>query len=131
MADTGPDSDPSDFDRPDLARAVARLTADQLDALPFGAILVDAAGVVQHYNRAERRLSGSGDRPRLGRAFFTDVAPCMAGPEFRGRIEAALARGTLDIEFEHTGDFDDPDRVLRVRVQSGTEGTFWIFIARP
>ena len=120
-----------DFDAPDLAQAVAALTQDQIDALPFGAILVDNAGQVQFYSRAERRLSGSGERPRLGRAFFTDIAPCMAGPEFRGRIEAALRRGTLDLEFEHTGDFDDPDRVLARPRPVGRAGGFWIFMARP
>ncbi|CAH2601049.1 Photoactive yellow protein [Rhodovastum atsumiense] len=124
-------NDLPDFDRPDLARVIERLTPAQIDALSFGVIRVDEQGIVRHYSASERRLSGSGARERLGHTFFTDIAPCMNTPDFRGRIEAALARGTLDIHFEHTGDFEDADRVLQVRVQSARAGGFWVFLQRP
>ena len=40
----------------------------------------------------------------------------MGKPNFRGRIERALAAGSLDLEFTHVGDFSDRDRELTVRV---------------
>lgn len=119
-----------DFDTPDLAAVVERLPPEVVDALPFGAIRVDAGGVIQTYSAAERRLSGSGDRVRVGLQFFAEVAPCMDSPEFRGRIERALAAGNLDVEFGWTGDFADADRGLRVRAQSASEGGYWIFMQR-
>jgi photoactive yellow protein len=118
------------FDRPDLAHAVEALPHEELDALPFGATRVDETGIVQTYNLAERRLSGSGQRPRVGLSFFTDIAPCMDTPGFRGRIERATAMGKLDLEFGWTGDFADAMRGLRVRVQSATGGGFWLFMQR-
>jgi photoactive yellow protein len=118
------------FDQPDLARVVEALPVLGLDNLPFGAIRLDAEGEVRVYSGAERRLSGSGDRPRLGLHFFREVAPCMDTPRYRGRIERAMAEGRLDIEFGWTGDFGDAERSLRVRVQSATGGGCWIFMKR-
>jgi photoactive yellow protein len=118
------------FDQPDLARVVEALPVRRLDDLPFGAIQLDAEGEVRVYSGAERRLSGSGDRPRLGLHFFRDVAPCMDTPRYRGRIERAMAEGRLDLEFGWTGDFGDAERSLRVRVQSATGGGCWIFMKR-
>src|SRR5687768_2023939 len=95
------------FEQSDLASAVEALPPEALDSVDFGAIRLDADGVVQLYSKAERRLSGSGDLPRVGLDFFTKIAPCMDQPGFRGRIEQALARGRLDLEFSWTGDFSD------------------------
>lgn len=53
------------FEQPDLASVVEALPPEALDTLEFGAIRLDASGVVQIYSEAERRLSGSGDLPRL------------------------------------------------------------------
>jgi photoactive yellow protein len=118
------------FEAPDLARAVEALPSDALDSLPFGCIGLDANGVVGVYNATERRLSGSGGRPRVGLSFFAKVAPCMDNQDFRGRIERALETGDLDLEFGWVGDFDDSERSLRVRVQAASGGGCWIFIQR-
>jgi photoactive yellow protein len=118
------------FEQPDLARAVEALPVQALDGLPFGAIRLDADGIVRVYSGAERRLSGSGDRARLGLHFFREVAPCMDGPRYRGRIERAIAEGRLDVEFGWTGDFDDAERSMRVRVQPASGGGCWIFMQR-
>ncbi len=118
------------FDDPDLAASVAGLSAADIDALPFGVIRLDPQGVVRIYNAAERALSGSGSRPRLGLCFFTEVAPCMNNAGFRGRIERALAAGHLDVEFGWTGDFHDAERSFHVRAQSAGDGGCWIFLQR-
>ena len=47
-----------DFEAPDLAARVERLSQSQIDQLSFGAILLDTEGVVLFYSAAERRLSG-------------------------------------------------------------------------
>ena len=118
------------FDEPALASAVEKLSTEALDSLPFGAIRLDKQGVVQAYNATERRLSGSGSRPRVGLSFFVNVAPCMDNPAFRGRIDRAIAAGSLDMRFAWTGDFSDASRSFQVRAQSGAGGGFWIFIQR-
>jgi photoactive yellow protein len=118
------------FDHDDLAAAIERLPAEALDSLPFGAIRLNPDGEVVVFSGAEKRLSGYGDRPTLGRHFFTQIAPCMGTQRFRGRIERALAAGEADIEFGWVGDFGDAGRQLRVRVQPASGGGCWIFMQR-
>jgi photoactive yellow protein len=119
-----------DFDNPQLAKAVEALDLEQIDALPFGAIRLDRAGVVRYYSEAERRLSGSGDQKRLDLDFFSEVAPCMNNDAYRGRVDQALDRGMLDLEFMHIGDFEDRERELTVRIQSASDDGYWIFMRR-
>lgn len=123
-------NDLPEFDTPHLALAVEALSAEAIDSLPFGAIRLDDEGIVTYYSAAERRLSGSGDRARIGIEFFTKIAPCMDNPAFRGRIDRARTAGTLDLEFSHVGDFEDRDRELTVRIQSASAGGLWIFMRR-
>ncbi len=118
------------FEEPRLAQAIERLTENQINQLPFGVIRLDSSHIVTFFSDAERRLSGWDERPRLGRKFFTEIAPCMSKPSFLGRIENALGAGSLDLEFTHVGDFSDRERELSVRVQSATGGGYWIFIRR-
>jgi photoactive yellow protein len=59
-----------------------------LDALPFGAIVVDRTGTILEYNAYESQLSGLPPERVVGRNFFRDVAPCTAIKEFEGRFEA-------------------------------------------
>ncbi len=119
------------FEVSDLAAHIERLAPEQLDALPFGAIKLDRDGRVVVYSESERALSGYGTRPTIGKVFFTEIAPCMSDPGFRGRIEAARERGTLNLEFAWVGDFADASRRVRVRVLSASDGGIWIFIQRP
>jgi len=91
---------------------------------------LNAKGETEVFSASERRLSGFGDRPALGHNFFTQIAPCMSKPSYRGRIERALGAGALDLEFTHVGDFADSERELTVRVQSASGGGYWIFMRR-
>lgn len=118
------------FDHPQLARAIEALPDEVVDTLPFGAIRLDEEGRVLFYSEAERRLSGYGARPVANHNFFAGIAPCMDNPRFRGRIEAARQSGKLDLEFTHIGDFEDRDRELTVRIQSASDGGYWIFMRR-
>jgi photoactive yellow protein len=118
-----------DFDEPRLAEAVEKLSPERADALPFGAVRLDAEGRVVFFSKSEEELSGFRKQP-IGLPFFTQIAPCMNNPAFLGRIERALAAGKLDIAFSHVGDFGDSSRELDVRVQSATDGGFWIFLRR-
>lgn len=66
---------------------------ERLDALPFGVIELDAAGVVLAYNRAEEELAGRSRDEVLGRNFFTEIAPCTNVQEFAGRYHEMVTRG--------------------------------------
>jgi photoactive yellow protein len=120
-----------DFNTPNLSAEVEKLPRADIDALPFGAIRLDRDNRVVFYSKAEGKLSGYGDRPSIGKIFFTDIAPCMSDPKFTGRIADAREKGKLDIEFGWIGDFSDRSRALQVRVQSASDGGIWLFIKRP
>lgn len=87
----------SAFDAYDLDK-VQRLEHDELDAAPFGVIVVDRHGTILEYNAYERSLTGLGDRSVIGLNFFTDVAPCTAIREFQGRFGDFLASEDTSIE---------------------------------
>ena len=119
------------FEAPDLASQVEAMSETERDALPYGIIKLDAGGMVQVYSRTEATLSGRKKRPTVGRDFFAEVAPCMGGsPEMRGRVEAAKARGSVDIEIGWIGDFKDADAEIRIRVMSAGDGGLWLFMNR-
>ncbi len=118
------------FEARDIVASVERLSPAELDALPFGVIKLEASGKVSLFSRTEAEQSGYGERPAIGKHFFTDLAPCMGSPEFLARVEQAHAERTLDVLFEHVGDFEDRARVLRVRIKAASDGGSWIFIQR-
>ncbi|MGI4952993.1 MAG: hypothetical protein ACRYGM_14420 [Janthinobacterium lividum] len=120
-------AEPHDIDAPDLAATIGALTPDQLNALPFGAIRLDAAADVLFYSDVERQQSGY-RKEVLGRAFFLEIAPCFGQSQYKRRIEQALTGGKLDITFDHTADLPNgaQDVDLHVRVVSATDGGCWI-----
>lgn len=117
-----------DFDAPDLAGTAEQLSQYDLDRLPFGVILIDEAGTVLFYSETERLQSGCPGRP-LGRNLF-EVSGCFGSAEFRGRIKQAEEAGPVDLEIAWPCDYADPERELRIRVQSARRGGLWLFIER-
>ena len=81
-----------------------------------------------YYSATEARLSGYGENP-VGRNMF-DISACMGSDNFRGRVTRAMEQGPVDLEFGWPGDFADPKRELRIRVQSSRSGGVWMFIER-
>lgn len=109
---------------------IEQWSRDAIDALPFGVIRLDADGRITSFSAVEASQSGVGERPVLGRRFFTDLAPCMWTEAFQQRYDQAVAAGTLDVTFDQIGDFDSRTRHLRVRVRSAMGGGAWVFIDR-
>lgn len=76
----------------DEGARLSRVSARDLDALPYGAILMDDSGRIVAYNDTESRMARLPVEAVLGRNFFTEVAPCTRVKEFEGRFRA-LASG--------------------------------------
>lgn len=117
-----------DFDAPDLAARIERLSHVQIDRLPFGVILLDPEGVVKFYSATEARQSGYGDSP-VGLNFFA-VARCSSAELLQARIAATQEDSPVNLEFAWKGNYVDPNRDARVRVQSARQGGIWLFIER-
>lgn len=60
----------------DLLTKLEGASNEELDALAFGVIAMDASGKVDAYNRFEAALSGLSQASVVGQNFFTAVAPC-------------------------------------------------------
>ncbi len=75
------------LDESDILSA-ARLRPEELDAMPFGAIVVDQTGLIRSYNEYETRLSHLAKERVIGKNFFRDVAPCTAVQAFEGRLRS-------------------------------------------
>jgi len=118
------------FDDPQLRAKLDSMSEAELNGLPFGVVKLDERLRVRFFSETEARLSGFGLRPTRALSFFDDVAPCMAKSGLRAAAERALADGTLDLELGHTGDFEDPKRLMRCRIVSAKGGGLWFAIAR-
>lgn len=71
---------------------------EELDALPFGAIVVDFSGRIVAYNQYEARLARKDRDAVLGKNFFRDVAPCTAVQSFEGRMQTFIRSKTAFTE---------------------------------
>ncbi|MCB9743538.1 MAG: PAS domain-containing protein [Alphaproteobacteria bacterium] len=85
---------------------LSKVTAQELDTLPYGAILMDMNGRIVAYNDTESRMARLPVEAVIGRNFFTEVAPCTRVKEFEGRFrELASGRGAQVSTFDFTFPF--------------------------
>ena len=111
---------------------VGRMSAAEIDELPFGAIQLDGSGTVLAYNRYEAALAGRERAKVVGKNFFREVAPCTRVREFFGAFEEGVRRRELDEVFDFVFRFPQGDRHVRIRmvlpkVASGAVSV-WIFV---
>jgi len=83
------------FTDPALCFELDRYSDDELDALPFGTIGIDAGGNVQRYNIFESKAAGLSTARVLGQPLFTVVAPCMNNFLVAQRFADAQLNSTL------------------------------------
>jgi photoactive yellow protein len=109
---------------------VGTLNATELDALPFGAILLDPDGSILAYNRAEEQLSGRKRADVVGKNFFRDIAPCTRVRRFYGAFQTGVDRRNLNEVFDFTFRFPGAPREVRIRmIYSGNpKPGVWIFV---
>ena len=85
-----------------LLHELDRLSDEELDALDFGVIGMDAQGVVRRYNAFESKAAGLSAARVLGQPLFTVVAPCMNNFMVAQRFdEAQESAGSLDTVIDY------------------------------
>lgn len=77
-----------------------KILEDLFDALPVGVVILDRQGKVIIYNRHEEMLAGRRRERVLGRAFFSEVAPCLDVRQLAGAFREKVEKGTLDERLE-------------------------------
>jgi photoactive yellow protein len=66
--------------------ALALMSESELQVAPFGCIVVDYTGMIEHYNAYESRLADLAPERVIGKDFFHTVAPCTGVSAFEGRF---------------------------------------------
>ena len=105
-----------------------RMTPEEFDALPYGAIRLDADNRVTVYNASEAELARRDRAATLGRNFFAEVAPCTDNPQFRGRLEALLSARGQTAAFEYRFLFPWGHRDVQIRLWVAAPDQRWIFV---
>lgn len=119
-----------EVDAESIVGEVGRLTAHDLDALPFGAIQLELDATVVLYNQAEERLSGRRRADVIGRNFFNDIAPCTRVRRFFGAFQAGVERKVLNEVFDFTFRFPQGTREVRIRMiySENPKPCVWLFV---
>ena len=120
-----------EFGDADINNVLARMSPQEIDRLPFGAIQLDATGVVLSYNAAETRITGRQAAEVVGRHFFNEIAPCCNTPIFRGVFDDGVRKAQLDTIFTYVFDYRmNPTKVkIHMRKAMATD-TYWVFVKR-
>ena len=109
--------------------SIDRMSAEELDALPFGAIRLDRTGKILSYNMTESKLTGRDPKRVIGRNFFSDVAPCTNVQAFAGTFREGVARRDMHVIFPYRFDFEMAPRDVSVTLfYSKQTDTAWVFV---
>lgn len=119
------------FEPNDLQNALANISDEEVNDLVYGAVELDAQGVILSYNRAESELTGRKPEDVIGRNFFEEVAPCTRSNEFSGRFFKGVETGDFNAVFEYVFDHEmTPTKVRIIMVKSIDRQTYWLLIKR-
>ena len=120
-----------EFGNADVAMVLARMSEEEIDALSFGAIMLDRHGMILWYSDAEARLASRKAKDVLGKNFFLEVAPCTNRKEFRGRFEEGVNSGNLNASFKYHFDFLMNATDVQIHmVNATTPGAYWVLVRK-
>ena len=112
-----------------VLETISTMGEEELDALPYGVIQVDAQGVILRYNKCESRLSGLAPQDVIGKNFFREVAPCTQMKDFYGRFCDGVAAGKLHCTFRYHFAFGGNPRDVTITLfLNDRKQTVWLLV---
>lgn len=115
-----------------LAPFLDRFTSEELDAVPFGIVQIDATGRIISINEMESALIGLSPTDAVGMDYFCNELPNVHIPELYDRFQIGFHDRELDTMFRVTYTHTDYPRTALVRMYFAVRtGTMWIFTANP
>ena len=118
------------FGAADMENKLANMSPSQIDGLAFGAIQLDASGVIQQYNETEGAITGRSPGQVIGKNFFKDVAPCTNTPKFKGAFDRVVA-DRESVMLEYVFDYQMTPTKVKVHMKPAlVGGSYWIFVKR-
>ena len=119
------------FGNPETLRSLPTMNREEIDALPFGVIKVNDAGVIELFSQFESNLSSVPIAKAEGRNFFTQVAPCMNNRLIFGRFKEGVVSGEMDATMQYTLTYKmRPTNVNLQLYRDPSTGTNWVLIQR-
>jgi photoactive yellow protein len=107
------------------------ISRDQANAVNYGVVKVDDAGVIQMYNRWESEMAGFSPATTEGKNFFTQIAVCTNNRLFFGRFKDGVAKGDLDVEFNYTFTYKMRPTNVGIRLyRHKPSRTNWVFVTK-
>lgn len=126
-----PSLDTVSFGKNDIENVLSKMNSAQLNELTFGAIEVDATGLILQYNATEGAITGRDPKAAIGKNFFRDVAPCTNRPQFKGVFDAGIKSGDLNTLFEYVFDYQMKPTKVKIHMKKSILGkSYWIFVKR-
>ena len=126
-----PSPDTVSFGKNDIENFLSKMNSAQLNQLTFGAIEVDATGLILQYNATEGAITGRDPKAAIGKNFFRDVAPCTNRPQFKGVFDAGIKSGDLNTLFEYVFDYQMKPTKVKIHMKRSILGkSYWIFVKR-
>lgn len=120
----------SSFAKPDVLAKLDSLSRADLDKLPFGAVKVTDAGVIQEYNRYESQLAGVQPSAAITKNFFTQLAPCTNNAVFYGNFKKGVAAKAYNLLFVYTFSYNMVPTPVRIHLHRTPKGTNWILVLK-
>ncbi|MBS4048883.1 MAG: photoactive yellow protein [Alphaproteobacteria bacterium] len=120
-----------EFGKDDIQNTLAKMSAAEINNLAFGAVQLDAKGVILQYNMAEGAITGRDPKAVIGKNFFTEVAPCTNTPAFKGAFDAGVKAGKLSVMIDYTFDYNMQPTKVKVQMKNAVIGdSYWVFVKR-
>ncbi len=120
-----------EFGKGDIENVMSTLSSREIDCLAFGAIELDAEGVIKQYNMTEGQITGRDPKTVIGKNFFLEVAPCTNRPTFRGKFDRGVRAGDLNTMFHYTFDYNMKPMRVKVHMKKAlVGGSYWVFVKR-
>ena len=121
----------SSFISQDELRSLPSMSRAQLDALNYGAVKVDDAGVIELYNRYEAELANIQPADAEGKSFFTQVAPCTNNNLFFGSFKKGVQDGELNVLFPYTFTYRMRPTNVKVHIyRDAATRTNWVLVKK-
>ena len=108
---------------------IETMSDGEIDRLPVGVLLLDAAGTVLKYSATESRFTGLLPEEAIGRNFFTEIAPCTKVSAFRDTFAEGMRDGRLNKVMSYV--FRFPKRHMRVVIElrnAKEPERAWVFV---
>jgi photoactive yellow protein len=118
------------FGTQDIDNILAR-EPQRAEALPFGAVLLDRAGKIVKYNKAEGLIAGRSPDEVMGKDFFNDIAPCAKGKRFHGEFLKFHRTGQINVMFDYKFAYKGANVAVKIHLKAQPDGQHcWLFVKR-